>query len=661
MKRLIYYIFALFLLAACSGGSLDDIRSRLDADEESLITLKERISAAENDLVQINSDLSSLLLLRGGVVVNTVSGSTAEGWTLTLSNGRQVSVPSAPDSFGNAPLVSVDPEGFWTVDYGNGPVYVLDTSGNRVSSIGHGSSGKAGENGRSPILGVDAEGYWVVRFALDEQWTYVPDFSGNPVKAVIETGDTLFEGVEVSANKVTISLKNGLALELPLVADFLCAIEGAGQSFAIPEGGTRTFPVQMKGVASTVVTCPNGWTASLQDGVLEVGAPVSVKAYFSTENTVAIYAVSFSGYSTISRIDVEAVRVIDEDILSQIRSYASVDATYSIENASVSAFMSEVDYGSSSWDSGSSVMDYVSVSTPYNKAKPAGIVLSWEGSVANPVLVMIDGDGNQTVTDLTGGTTACTISNLVPGKTWRYGIVSYAKNARTLLKKGAFSTTGQVRMINTNYVNNVRDLGGWTGLDGRKIVYGLIYRGAQLDSWTDGVRVSMLSRKDRNMLVDELGITSDIDLRSAGEAGNVTESPLGVEYNRFSVVQYYEGLVSVSSQALYRAAIEEVFSCVESGKAVFFHCLGGADRTGTLAMLLEGLLGVSESDIAKDYELTSFFSERRRNNYPVSGVNYLKGLGTNLNDGIYQYCTTVLGIDAAKIESFRSTMLKSTL
>ena len=47
---------------------------------------------------------------------------------------------------------------------------------------------------------------------------------------------------------------------------------------------------------------------------------------------------------------------------------------------------------------------------------------------------------------------------------------------------------------------------------------------------------------------------------------------------------------------------------------IYFHCHGGADRTGTLAFLLEGLLGVSESDMAKDFELTTYSNSIHRRN-----------------------------------------------
>lgn len=59
---------------------------------------------------------------------------------------------------------------------------------------------------------------------------------------------------------------------------------------------------------------------------------------------------------------------------------------------------------------------------------------------------------------------------------------------------------------------------------------------------------------------------------------------------------------------------------LKEGRNIYFHCAKGADRTGTLAFLLEGLLGVKESDIAKDYELTSFFELRARNGSDYRGL-----------------------------------------
>ena len=42
-----------------------------------------------------------------------------------------------------------------------------------------------------------------------------------------------------------------------------------------------------------------------------------------------------------------------------------------------------------------------------------------------------------------------------------------------------------------------------------------------------------------------------------------------------------------------------------SSYPVLFHCWAGADRAGTLAFLLNALLGVSLEDLIRDYELSS--------------------------------------------------------
>lgn len=39
---------------------------------------------------------------------------------------------------------------------------------------------------------------------------------------------------------------------------------------------------------------------------------------------------------------------------------------------------------------------------------------------------------------------------------------------------------------------------------------------------------------------------------------------------------------------------------------IVFHCIAGADRTGTVAMLLEALLGVPEEELWRDYLTTGF-------------------------------------------------------
>lgn len=216
-------------------------------------------------------------------------------------------------------------------------------------------------------------------------------------------------------------------------------------------------------------------------------------------------------------------------------------------------------------------------------------------------------------------------------------------------KYGAVKPLDQVRYINTPSAPNVRDLGGWA-CDGGIVKYGLLYRGGYL------------SKTDRDVLVGECGIRHDLDLRGTTEA-NITKSPLGddVRYTCAKVCNWYN-LVNVDAWA---TNLRCVFDAATHNEPLYFHCAAGADRTGTLACVLEGLLGVSQSDIDKDYELTSFYSgtkddsaARRRNESEWTGlINAVNAYaGDNFRDKCISFVAQ-LGFTADEINTYRKAMI----
>ena len=206
---------------------------------------------------------------------------------------------------------------------------------------------------------------------------------------------------------------------------------------------------------------------------------------------------------------------------------------------------------------------------------------------------------------------------------------------------------------------NVRDLGGWA-CDGGTVKYGLLIRGGKL------------SAADRAVLVGEMGIQHDLDLRGregggSGDEPEMTESPLGndVWYTRTQQYAWY-ALTPVPTWETY---LRCVIDAVTHREPVYFHCTAGADRTGTLACVLEGILGMSQSDIDKDYELTTFYSgsgsdanARRRNEPDWKGlINAINAVsGDTFRDKCVHFAVETCGISMADINAFRAAMINGT-
>lgn len=218
-------------------------------------------------------------------------------------------------------------------------------------------------------------------------------------------------------------------------------------------------------------------------------------------------------------------------------------------------------------------------------------------------------------------------------------------------KAGTLKPVDPLRWIQTR-TWNVRDLGGWA-CDGGTVKYGKLFRGGYVTS------------ADRAVLVEQLGIQHELDLRGASEGG-LTASPLGgdVRYTCAAAYAWY----SLTPADAWKANLRCVFDAVMHNEPVYFHCAAGADRTGTLACVLEGLLGMSQSDIDKDYELTTFYSgsdtdanARRRNEAEWSGlISALNGKsGSTFRDKCITFVAE-LGFTAAEINAFRAAMIDGT-
>ena len=218
---------------------------------------------------------------------------------------------------------------------------------------------------------------------------------------------------------------------------------------------------------------------------------------------------------------------------------------------------------------------------------------------------------------------------------------------------------GQIRFLKISGVHNVRDIGGWTTPDGKRVRYGLIIRGGELD----GIHSTHIKAKGIEQLKSE-GIKTEVDLRNSSEVAKA-DYPIKsfAEYNRYEIVSY---MGVREDKELYKEAISKIITSVLEDKPVYVHCWGGADRTGTVIALIEGALGVSKEHVIEDYELTSYSSVgERRYGKGKDGKKFEELILYIENDfdgdTFGEKCTnllTDLGIDAKDIEAFRAKMLE---
>lgn len=221
-----------------------------------------------------------------------------------------------------------------------------------------------------------------------------------------------------------------------------------------------------------------------------------------------------------------------------------------------------------------------------------------------------------------------------------------------------FHTRHDFRTLNVPRVSNTRDLGGYSAAGGKTVRQGMIYRGANVDG---------ANADTRRVMLDELGIRTDLDLRAPGEgkAGG-TSSPLGKEVNYVNIsAPLYLGIKDEEKQP---ALAEEIrLFADEANYPVYFHCAIGRDRTGTLAMLLLGLLGVPEDMIRRDYEMSFLSYSGSADKTPVKTMldgnfeptlAYIKTLaGKTFSDKTVSFLKSI-GITQEEIDSIRSIMLR---
>lgn len=253
-------------------------------------------------------------------------------------------------------------------------------------------------------------------------------------------------------------------------------------------------------------------------------------------------------------------------------------------------------------------------------------------------------------------------------------------------------------------IYNFRDFGGYSGLNGRPVRTGLLFRSAHLNN---------LGQEDVSD-IDALPVGTVVDLRHAPERERqpskwpphsdravVLTQPISGARERVKVAPH-EAFLETELYAAedarrymlnsyrtrphddgFRVLFSETLNRMTADQpsdapGILVHCAAGKDRTGTLCALIQGLLGVSDKDIMTDYMLTetavdieailkpaaAMFTQRYGRPIDVDALRPMFGVEPGFLEAsldamgdMERYASETLGLSADRLDRLRQRYL----
>ena len=306
-----------------------------------------------------------------------------------------------------------------------------------------------------------------------------------------------------------------------------------------------------------------------------------------------------------------------------------------------------------------------------NDCKNYPIKLTWDddGSFANATVKFWStedkSDLRETTVSVSNGKATASLENLYRARKYRVQVI----NGDDISQGFEFKTGDYPRTITMGGVHNVRDCGGFVSSYGVRTTQGLIYRGYYIDDKSNGHGKNYDAEVEKvHQEVMKIGVELDVqeNSSSSGNYGRTVSCLGGADYKCLTLVSYENFLKESSYKNL-----PEIFNMLAHAdeKHVYFHCWGGADRTGMLDFFMSAILGVSYTDLIEEFELTTQTNNKRCHMHNSSSAHFPKFLNAFINEwadydpdatvreNCEKWLIEVANVAEEDIERFREIML----
>jgi protein-tyrosine phosphatase len=214
------------------------------------------------------------------------------------------------------------------------------------------------------------------------------------------------------------------------------------------------------------------------------------------------------------------------------------------------------------------------------------------------------------------------------------------------------------RQIPLQQVFNFRDLGGYPTRSGERVRWRRVFR-------ADGLNRLLPTDDD---VVGELGLRTVVDLRTAAEVAERGRFPVerhGVDWHHLPMLDVtwseeedpdseppadYVARRYVEMLDTGAPAVADALGVLadDGAHAVVFHCAAGKDRTGILAAVLLGVLGVPDDVIVEDYTASAAAM--------VQMVAWMRATYPDMGADPTPLQAAMLGADAPAMEHLLATL-----